>query len=263
MRVLQTPQWCHGQTLPSVARRFCSVQCHLLVKTRWVEFFAMFSFLLFINFFINLYDANSLVFALNFRTYPPSIIPKVNTPPEAWEHVKVACYVQPLPPDPPVQRLIPKECEAAMGLIVIGDKASAPMDFSDDKTKGYPVPVVWGCGRCQIILHASNVGPNEVQDTFSLALVAYVASRIITKCLLELPFQVGGEALLGPKKVFEVIVGGLVGRSNGTSGVPYSKNISSIHSICPGVGSSWAAEKKLCQGATKSTFCYECSETSK
>ena len=196
----------------------------------------MFCLLIISSFPIILCYANSLVPTVESRSYAASSTPEPKAPPEPWEHVRVACYIQPLPPEAHVQRLRPDECEAARALILVGDKTYAPMDFTHDEKTGYPVPVVWRHGHCQIILHAIPVGSSKAEDTFSFALVAHVASRIITKCLLETPFQIGGEAELGPKKIFEVVVAGLLGASNDTSSMPYLKNISSIHNISPGMG---------------------------
>ena len=117
-----------------------------------------------------------------------------------------------------------------MALILIGDKVWAPMDFSYDATKGYQVPKVWGCGRCQIILHASEAGPDSAADTFTLALVAHVAANVVVDCVVDRPSQLGGYARLGPKKIFEVVVGPVLDAPNGSCHIPYSKNISSIHS---------------------------------
>ena len=142
--------------------------------------------------------------------------------------VYVSCYNQPPHGQEHVPRVEIEDCKAATRLISIGDKTDAPMDFSHDETKGYFVPKTWGCGRCQLILHVVDDAYESAVDTFSLALVAHVAKAIIAECVILMPAQLGGDAKLGPKKIFELIVAGVISGPNDACSVAYPEKNASV-----------------------------------
>ena len=175
----------------------------------------------------------SLSSAASPRSFNLSLSPHPTTRRSPWAaQEKVTCYVQPPFPKPRAPRVELDECEEAKELILVGDKTFAPMDFSADETKGYKVPKVWGCGRCQVVLHALDVDPSIAEDTFTLALVAQVASDIIEICIRRKPSQIGGNAKLGPKKIFEVVVSGVLeNKANGTCVMHHTPILSTIANI--------------------------------
>ncbi len=134
------------------------------------------------------------------------------------EKPHAVCFKQPPFPQPRAARVELDECEAAHALILIGDKIDAPMDFSTDAATGYKVPKVWGCGGCQIILYTTE--QDSPMDTFSLAYVAWAASEIIDKCVRTRPAQIGGDAKVGPKKIFKVVVAGTIKPANDACAMP-------------------------------------------
>lgn len=175
----------------------------------------------------------SLFSAASLRSFNLSLShhPIARPPPRAAQ-AKVICYVQPPFPQPRAPRVDLTECETVLELILIGDKTFAPMDFSGDATKGYKVPKVWGCDRCQVVLHALGVDPSTAEDTFTLALVAQMASDIIDTCIRDELAQIGGDAKLGPKRIFQVVVAGVTkDEASGMCGMPYAPNSSTVANI--------------------------------
>ena len=186
----------------------------------------MLYFALNFSFILVLSYTASFIFVTESRSYLPSFSPRLNASP--WEPIDFFCFTQPLPPEPRGRPVELNECEEARELIMVGDKAWAPMDFSGDKEKGYFVPKVWGCCNCHIILHAVDGDYSVAEDTFTLALVAHVAEVILKSCVKNMPARLGGTAKVGPKKVFEIIVAAIIPKPNGGWSVPFSRNTSSI-----------------------------------
>ena len=187
-------------------------------------------YLLGLGFLVILLSSTSIVHAAEPRSHLPPLhaSPSVDHGP-----VQVSCYYQPPSgEEPPAPLIKTQDYREAKKLILIGDKVDAPMDFSRDETKGYRVPKVWENGGCVIVLHGVDQVDKSAVDTFSLALVAHVAEKIIVDCVEGPSAHIGEEAKLGPLEIFGIIVAGVVrDASHFAWNMSYARNKSSIPSV--------------------------------
>lgn len=98
----------------------------------------------------------------------------------------------------------PRDCTAALRLVLCGDKTSAPMHFS--RNSGFTVPHRWAHGTCSIILDIAG-DDNEGQfDIFSLEHVADRGIELFGRCVNNEKHGVGGKTTVGPKNEFLLLM---------------------------------------------------------
>ncbi|KAL8948867.1 MAG: hypothetical protein Q9222_004983 [Ikaeria aurantiellina] len=117
--------------------------------------------------------------------------------------LRLNCFIQPARPSRPLPTVDLGDCYTAIQYLLRGDKAMAPMHFTEDRRTGFKVPFSWGHDSCQIVI--KNNVPNA-QDTFPMVLIAHIAAEIIEACVFETPAKLGGETDVGGHDQFSVIV---------------------------------------------------------
>ncbi|KAL8830678.1 MAG: hypothetical protein Q9170_005630 [Blastenia crenularia] len=131
--------------------------------------------------------------------------------------LRINCFLQPPLPAKRLPRAQIQDCYTGLQVLLVGDKALAPMHFTEDKRTGFKVPFAWGHDSCQIIIN--NLTP-DADDTFPIVLIAHLAAEVTEACIVEQTASLGGDVKLGHDQ-FEVIVAG-TGVKNGDQGVARS-----------------------------------------
>ncbi|KAL8940073.1 MAG: hypothetical protein Q9216_003011 [Gyalolechia sp. 2 TL-2023] len=142
-------------------------------------------------------------------TYFPRAIRSKDAKIRAW--LRINCFIQPPPSIKRLPRADVTDCYSALQALLLGDKAMAPMHFTEDDQRGFKVPFAWGHDSCQIVIN--NITPHA-EATFPIVLIAHLAAEIAEACIVGTPANLGGDVKLGAHGQFEVIVAG-TGLTNG------------------------------------------------
>ena len=111
------------------------------------------------------------------------------------------CY----PPDAPFNKPKFDDCASLIDLIVVGDKASAPMQFSRDPQRGFRVPHGWINDTCTIVIDLWN----GKDDTMKLTEIAFTAATVMHFCIGRSGHpNLDGRGFAGPTMSMTVILGG-------------------------------------------------------
>ena len=140
-------------------------------------------------------------------------IPPFNTPYRVDHNVTVPslgvlnihCWTQRPFPEKRLPRAEIADCYTALQGLLVGDKAMAPMHFTENERTGFKVPFAWGHDSCQIVIN--NLIPNA-EDTFPIVLLAHLAAEVMEPCVMNSPAALGGDVKLGSHRQFEVLVAG-------------------------------------------------------
>ncbi|KAL8714365.1 MAG: hypothetical protein Q9220_001698 [cf. Caloplaca sp. 1 TL-2023] len=133
--------------------------------------------------------------------------------------LRLNCYIQPPRPSKRLPTVDIGDCYTAVQFLLRGDKAMAPMHFTEDRRTGFRVPFAWGHDSCQIVI--KNNEP-DAEDTFPMVLIAHLAAEIIEACILDGPVDLGGDVDVGEHNQFSIIVAG-TGIRIGDWGVQYGE----------------------------------------
>ncbi|KAI4247911.1 MAG: hypothetical protein L6R42_009468, partial [Xanthoria sp. 1 TBL-2021] len=138
----------------------------------------------------------------------------------------------------PRQRL-PKagihDCYVALQYLLRGEKAMAPIHFTEDEGRGFRIPYAWGHESCQVII--KNRIP-KAEETFSFALIAHLGAEITEACVLDRPGSIGGDVKLGDRDLFEVVVAGTDSDEEDASPVRQAKRAPEVPSSPAATGST-------------------------
>lgn len=146
------------------------------------------------------------------------IVPPLTTPSRVNHNItvpslgtiKIRCWIQPAPPATRLPKANVYDCYSALQAVLLGDKALAPMHFTEDARRGFKVPFAWGFDSCQIVIN--NVTP-RAEDTFPMVLIAHLAAEITEACIYRTPGNLGGDVKVGSHDQFEVLVSGTGSKS--------------------------------------------------
>ncbi|KAL9053246.1 MAG: hypothetical protein Q9206_004005 [Seirophora lacunosa] len=111
------------------------------------------------------------------------------------------CYAR----DVPILRPLPKDCARIIDLMGVGDKSSAPINFSRSPGQGFKVPHHWVAGSCVVIIDLVD----GKDDTMKLSEIAFTAALISSICVGRPGhLDMGGSDLAGPRMSMKVVVAG-------------------------------------------------------
>ncbi|MCJ1253405.1 hypothetical protein MMC24_001216 [Lignoscripta atroalba] len=143
-----------------------------------------------------------LLFLSGLSIYSPLVVDAVSSN-RLEKRKTVQCFKQPPPPRNVLKRIDASDCYRASHLIVIGDKAHAPMQFS--RTTSFVVPHRWALGGC--IIAVDMVDPDG-DAILSLTEIAAHSIPLIQQCILNMPddLKLGGRTAIGPNNEMHLFI---------------------------------------------------------
>lgn len=107
--------------------------------------------------------------------------------------------------DVPLHRPNPKDCQDLIKMITVGDKASAPINFSRNLGRGFKVPHHWVQDSCVVIIDLLE----DKDEIMKLTEIAFAAQLVSAICIGRPGYpDLGGSELAGPRMGMKVAVAG-------------------------------------------------------